>query len=165
MKCRGFKENGKCFDFKCSDVQKHLNMQKFTNTPILIAVYESRNDRPVFDKAYFFPIDLLLDNPDISTNYRKGIGDCYKVPISLTHIGFELIDSTFEQISGGKGKSYTIEQKRLEHPNAYMPWTDQETNLLKELVETGKSVKDIASQLGRKNSAIRSRILKINEGR
>lgn len=165
VKCRGFKDKGKNFDFKCSDVEKHLNMQDFTNTPILIAVYENRNDKPVSDRVYFFPISLLRNNPDIKINFRKGIGDCFKVPLELTHLGFELINSTFENLSGKKGKAYSVEQKRFDHPNAYKPWTESEDKLLSKLVSSGKSVKEIAEEFGRKNSAIRSRLLKIKEGR
>lgn len=165
VKCRGFKDNGQCFDFKCSDVVKHLNMQDFTNTPILIAVYENRNDKPVSERIYFFPISLLKDNPAIKVNYRKGIGNCFKVPLKLTHIGFELINSTFETLSGKKGQTYTVEQARLDYPNAYKPWTESDDQLLKDLVDSGQNIKEIAERFGRKNSAIRSRLLKINEGR
>lgn len=41
VKCRSFYENKRkdiVFNFKCEDVEKHLNMETLTNTPILIAV-------------------------------------------------------------------------------------------------------------------------------
>ena len=163
VKCRGFKEKGQFFDFKCSDVEKHLNMQDFTNTPILIAVYENRNFKPVSERIYFFPLSLFNDNPDIKVNYREGIGDCFKVPIKKTVKGFDLIKTTFETFSGKTGKKYTIEQVRIDYPNAYKPWTKSDDKRLKDLVDSGKSIKEIAEQFGRKNSAIRSRLLKINE--
>jgi len=163
VKCRGFKQQRKYFDFKCEDVTKHLNMQKFTNTPILIAVYENSNNRPLEDKVYLFPIERLDNNLSIKTNYRQGIGDCFKVPISAATVGFDLIDRVFEETSGNKGKSYTIEEKQLKHPNAYNPWTEQEISVLKSMMEIGKSVKEMALELGRKNSAIRSRINKITD--
>lgn len=161
VKCRRFKDEGNFFDFKCSDVKKHMNMQDFTNTPILIAVYENRENKPVADLVYFFPVSLLNNNAEIKVNYRKGIGDCYKVPLELTHVGFELIDTTFEKISGKKEKTYNIEQKRIDHSNAYKPWTEADDQLLSKLVNTGTSIKEIAERFGRKNSAIRSRLIKL----
>jgi len=95
VKCRTFYGKDKFFDFKCEDVKKHLNMQEFTNTPILIAVYELRNKKALPDKVHFFPITLLKDNTDIKTHYRQKIGKCFKVPLNLTQEGFDLINSTF----------------------------------------------------------------------
>lgn len=50
---------------------------------------------------------------------------------------------------------------RLKHPNAYMPWTSEQEELLLELHKEGMSVSRIAKELGRQVGAIRQRLEKL----
>jgi DNA-binding CsgD family transcriptional regulator len=66
---------------------------------------------------------------------------------------------------GGPGPcrpAYTLAEKRERHPRAYEKWTDAEDGQLRELVQSGASVAQIAGRLQRNRGAIRSRIMKLN---
>lgn len=57
--------------------------------------------------------------------------------------------------------TYSIEACRAEHPNAFNPWTDEEDERLKQYLAEGKTVKEIAKILKRKEGGIESRIKKM----
>ncbi len=115
IKCRGFRtsNNKKYFDFKCEDAIKHQNMMSFTNTPILIAVYENRNNKPVSDNIYFFSIQALISS-SLEKHYRKGIGNCYKIPISFTNKGFNFIETMYKEHLGTKENRTLIEKNSIQ---------------------------------------------------
>jgi hypothetical protein len=52
---------------------------------------------------------------------------------------------------------------RLEHPNAYMPWTPEEERILLSSYAKGMTIPELAKLLGRNRGAIRSRLKKLNE--
>lgn len=162
VKCRGFRKNNidSYFDFKHEDVLKHKNMMCFTNTPILIAVYENINNKPIEDNIYFFSIEELL-NSNIEIYYRKGIGKCYRIPISFTKKGFSLITDTYNILIGKEKRTYNIESKKISHSNAYSKWTTEMDSQLKHLFSQKLSIKEISNKLERNNGAIRSRISKL----
>ena len=58
-------------------------------------------------------------------------------------------------------KSYEVAAMRQTHGNAYAPWTEAEENDLKRRHHGGETVDAIAASLGRKPSAIRSRLKKL----
>lgn len=124
VKCRSFYNfKGKTyFDFKCEDVVKHKNMISFTNTPILIAVYQSKEDIPMENDVYMFDIQRLLESKEIEKYFRPGIGDCYRIPVSFTSKGFDLIDQTYRletEIKSSKiKKTLSIGDKKSSDPNA-----------------------------------------------
>ena len=64
------------------------------------------------------------------------------------------------------GTSTVTNQKRLRkiidvHPRAYEPWCDDEDDKLRQMIESGQSVNEIAVYLQRQDGAIRSRIKKL----
>jgi len=160
VKCRGFrKENGEnVFDFKCEDVTKHQNMQKFTNTPILIAVYENISNRPVENKIYFFSIDKLIDSKDIKIHYRNGIGKCYRIPLSFTKEGFSLINESYNNLISKTKPLDIIDIEQQPYRNAYAKWTNEDDERLEVLFCEGKKISELGKIFGRNNGAIRSRI-------
>ena len=162
VKCRGFwKDNGESyFSFKCEDAEKHKNMMGFTNTPIIIAVYQNVNNKPVDNNIYFFAIDTLLSS-DLNTHFRKKVGECYKIPVSFTQKGFDFIDKIYRKYLGVKEENYFVEEKRIKHPNAYRKWSSLDDEKLKALFYDGKSVKELSHFFGRNNGAIRSRVEKL----
>jgi len=57
--------------------------------------------------------------------------------------------------------TYSIEACRVEHPNAYKPWTQEDDDRLEQLFCEGKTVKQLSEIFGRKRGAINSRIKKL----
>jgi len=163
VKCRGFKESNseKSFDFKCSDALKHQNMQKFTNTPILIAVYENVDDSPVADSIFMFSINELLSSKTIEKHTREGIGECYRIPLSFTTEGFSLIDETYKSIIKKTTIPEFIEIQRQKYKNAYSRWTKEDDQKLELSYCEGLSINELSKLFGRNNGAIRSRIKKL----
>jgi hypothetical protein len=56
----------------------------------------------------------------------------------------------------------TLAERRQAHPRAYEPWTDEEEKRLREGHAQGHSVGELARQLQRKPSAVRSRLRRLN---
>jgi hypothetical protein len=56
-----------------------------------------------------------------------------------------------------------IESVRQLHPAAYAAWTEEEEQRLMDLVREGRSVDDIAVELGRQPGGIRSRIKRLED--
>lgn len=56
---------------------------------------------------------------------------------------------------------FSVYAARQDHPNAYIPWTDEADSELVLMWEEGKSVTEIADHFGRKSSAIISRMKKL----
>ena len=59
-------------------------------------------------------------------------------------------------------KSYTFEDKRKEHGNAYLPWDDEADRLLCRMYDEGKSISLLSDIFERTKEAIRSRLKKEN---
>ena len=53
-----------------------------------------------------------------------------------------------------------IEKMRLEYPNAYRPWTNEQDALLKQEFQNGKAVADLSKQLGRHERSVIMRLQK-----
>lgn len=60
-------------------------------------------------------------------------------------------------------KSYTFEDKRKEHGNAYMPWDDEADRLLCRMYDEGKSISLLSDIFERTKEAIRSRLKKLGK--
>jgi len=60
-----------------------------------------------------------------------------------------------------EGKTYSQAEIRSRYPKAYMKWTQEEEAILSEGFLQGKSVEELANILGRKPSAVRSRLRKL----
>ena len=60
-------------------------------------------------------------------------------------------------------KKYTIEEKRQEYGNAYLPWEKEADEYLVRLYEEGKSIKELTEIFERNNGAIRSRLKKLGK--
>lgn len=163
VKCRKFlKSKGvKSFDFKCADVLKHQNMQQFTNTPILIAVYENVNDRPVPDSIYMFSINELISSKTVGKYYREGIGECYRIPLNFTTEGFSLVDETYKMLINKNTIPDYIDSQRQNYRNAYLRWTEEDDKKLELLYCEGHTIKELSEIFERNNGAIRSRINKL----
>lgn len=60
-------------------------------------------------------------------------------------------------------KAYTIEEKRNEHGNAYIPWEEEADQLLCRLYDEGNSISVLAEMFERTKGAIRSRLKKLGK--
>lgn len=160
VKCRGFRNvsGEKYFDFKIEDVIKHTNMQKFTKTPILIAVYENIKDRPSDDKVYLFAIDKLVKSKEIKSHFRKGIGNCYRIPLSFTEEGFGLIKKTYKANFSLDTEIIVAAEEEAKYSTTYEKWTKKCDEKLELLFSKGHSIRELSIIFGRNNGAIRSRI-------
>ncbi|MFJ4422179.1 hypothetical protein ACKI1Q_40905 [Streptomyces galilaeus] len=58
-------------------------------------------------------------------------------------------------------KTYTVEAKRREYPNAYKPWEPEDEQRLAERCAQGVSLSELSQEFGRNEGAIASRLLKI----
>nr|WP_294859323.1 UvrD-helicase domain-containing protein [uncultured Fluviicola sp.] len=59
-------------------------------------------------------------------------------------------------------KSYSVEEFRTRHKDAYKPWTSEFDIQLSEMFIEGTSIKNLSTHFGRTSGAIRSRISKLN---
>lgn len=160
IKCRGFYENKRkelVFNFKCEDVERHLNMQTLTNTPILIAVYQRNGNDVINETPYFFSI-IDTDFSQFDKVYIKSenTGDCYQIPLSRTEQNFDFIKNNWN-----KNKAYSVKEIRKKHTNAYKKWTIEEDEMLEIYFCENKSITELCSLFGRNRGAIKSRIEKL----
>ncbi|MFI6494284.1 hypothetical protein [Streptomyces sp. NPDC050564] len=73
----------------------------------------------------------------------------------------DLVPSRHTATAPEPPKAYTVEDKRKAHPNAYMPWTDQDEQYLAARCAQGASLAQLAREFGRNEGAIASRLMKI----
>ncbi len=57
--------------------------------------------------------------------------------------------------------TYSVEACRMDHPNAYMPWMQEDDDKLEQLFCEGKTTKELSEIFQRKQGAIRSRVKKL----
>jgi hypothetical protein len=102
VKCRGFKSrNGETyFHFNVEDLEKHMNMMSFTKTPIIIAVYERKeNGLPCPNNLFMFNIEDIYKEKDKLRSYNvETSGKCYEIGLSHTVKGFDLVHSYKEEV-------------------------------------------------------------------
>ncbi|WP_291400606.1 hypothetical protein [Daejeonella sp.] len=95
IKCRSFYQNTNddlVFNFKYADYKKHLNMQKETQTPILIAVYKRDGDKVIDDTPYFFSLENLDKNKLNVVDIKAfNTGKCFQIPLKKTVQNFDFI--------------------------------------------------------------------------
>ncbi len=58
-------------------------------------------------------------------------------------------------------KAYSLEEKRKEHGNAYLPWEKEADDILINFYNEGKKIKEIAEIMERSRGAIYSRLKKL----
>lgn len=57
--------------------------------------------------------------------------------------------------------TYSVEACRVDYPNAYIPWTQEDDDKLERLFCEGKTTKELSGIFQRKQGAIRSRVKKL----
>ena len=84
-----------------------------------------------------------------------------ELPKNLQPKDFDLAGKPLNPLTDKSERSYTLEDKRMVHANAYNRWKESEDKKLLELYKKGKSIKELAKLFQRKNSAIKARINKL----
>jgi len=162
VKCRSFRylsDGELSFRFSCKDLEKHLNMQKFTQTPIIIAIYRREGDCFQENIPYFISVDRIKKHSNELTTFfeeNNNTGECYEIPIKLTVQNFEYIKD-FENCKDW----YPIEDMRKKYPNILKKWREEEDDKLEYLYCERTTIKELCSIFGRNERAITYRIEKL----
>ncbi len=131
------------------------------SSPIAIFVFEIKINRPAMealnqidDKGYMVPFEadgrkLVKIGISFSTETR-----------TVEEWDFKIVEKEPQPSSTHK-KAYTMEEKRQEHGNAYLPWEEKADEILVNFYNEGKSIKEIAEIMERSYGAIRSRLKKL----
>lgn len=162
VKCRSFRylsDGELSFRFSCRDVEKHLNMQEYTQTPIIIAVYQRNGDNFKKGIPFFISIDRIKE---LSSSLGKvpvdNVGDCYEIPLRLTIQSFDYI-TDFDRYD--IRKTYSIDKIKESYPNVGKRWTAEEDDKLEVLYCEKTKIVEICSILERSKTSILSRIDKL----
>lgn len=98
VKCKTiYWENRKpYFYFEKEHLEKHLKMQEYTKTPVILAIYErlKDNENPNPEKLYMIDMDYIkkniIEKNKLEPVYRDW-GAAYKIPLNKCKKGFDLI--------------------------------------------------------------------------
>lgn len=85
------------------------------------------------------------------------------IPGKQNYNSVPLKDETTVKAKPEKTKAYTVEQKRSEHGNAYVPWDDEADRLLCRMYDEGKSISLLSDIFERTQGVIRSRLKKLGK--
>ncbi|MBU2527571.1 MAG: PUR family DNA/RNA-binding protein [Bacteroidetes bacterium] len=119
------------------------------------------------NRTYFLDVKLTKDGDrylKISENKRIEESEFERHQIIVFEEGIDKLAEKITEVAKkirAEEKSYSLEDKRKTHRNAYQPWTDEDDNRLELLYCEGKSVTDLSKEFGRNNGAIQSRIKKL----
>lgn len=93
VKCVSYYGKGerKFFAFSEEELQKYLNVEKATKTPVLLAVFQRRNDTPVEESFCMVEVDLIQKLIDTFGRRKKEYGWIYSIPLKITKPGFDLL--------------------------------------------------------------------------
>lgn len=130
-------------------------------SPIAIFIFEIKINKPakealkqIDDKGYMVPFKaderkLVKIGISFSTETR-----------TIQDWDFKVIEKKSQLFSSHK-KAYTMDSKREEHGNAYLPWEEKADKILVKFYNEGKKIKEIAEIMERSDGAIRSRLKKL----
>jgi hypothetical protein len=120
-------------------------------------------------RTYFFDVKCAADGTRYMTlSETRQVGEereHHRVMIFEEHLQAFLEGlSEATEFLRVSGKAYSIEEIRRQHPRAYEQWTKEEDNRLRARFEQGFGMPELAHEFNRKESAIRSRLLKLGLG-
>ncbi|SFS33341.1 DUF3276 family protein [Sphingobacterium wenxiniae] len=119
-----------------------FDVKRSENGSLYLSVSESKRTDDGFEKY-----NILIFEEDIK-DFKKAFNRAIKKLEKLT-------DPESER------KSYTLDDIREQHPQAYRPWSTEDDEKLEALFCEGKTVKELANIFERKEGAITSRIKKL----
>lgn len=119
-----------------------FDVKKSENGSLYLSVSESKRTDDGFEKY-----KILIFEEDIK-DFQKVFNRAVKKLEKLT-------DSESDK------NSYTLDDIREQHPQAYLPWSPEDDEKLEALFCEGKTIKELANIFERKAGAITSRIKKL----
>lgn len=119
-----------------------FDVTKSENGSLYLSVSESKRTDDGFEKY-----KILIFEEDIK-DFKKVFNRAVKKLEKLTDLESDK-------------KSYTLDDIREQHPQAYRPWSAEDDEKLEALFCEGKTVKELANIFQRKEGAITSRIKKL----
>ncbi|QIH32314.1 DUF3276 family protein [Sphingobacterium sp. DR205] len=119
-----------------------FDVKKSENGSLYLSVSESKRADDGFEKY-----KILIFEEDIR-DFKKVFNRAVKKLEKLTDLESDK-------------KSYTLDDIREQHPQAYRPWSAEDDEKLEALFCEGKTVKELAATFERKEGAITSRIKKL----
>ncbi len=119
--------------------------------------------------------DLVVTDPVIKEKFKEeGVGTykfnrdvyiCVSLGEEFQLEHYKLVASVFEIETGflanPKVKAYTFKEIRVDHPQAYAPWTAEDDRLLLKKFKDNCSIDEMAAFFQRKSGAISSRLKKL----
>lgn len=100
----------KCFTFyndsfyiEYTDVKRHNNMQNYSGSPVVLAIYERNGDAPIPGSLKMINIQTILEKKNKSSIKYDDKSKCLIVPLALTKQGFSLIDEVRQVIEEEHG--------------------------------------------------------------
>lgn len=109
--------------------------------------------------------DAFLDGtavPELAASLGRSERSVRWTLYHLRLIPFPADDVPDPRPKAEKPKAYTAEDKRKTHPNAYMPWSDEDDQLLAERCAQGVPLDGLSREFGRNEGGIAARLKKIN---
>lgn len=101
---RNIEVETKCFSFyndsfyiEYTDVKRHENMQNYSGSPVVLAIYERNGDTPIPNSLRMISIQNILEENNKSVKFDDK-SKCFIVPLALTKQSFSLIDEVRESI-------------------------------------------------------------------
>lgn len=101
---RNIEVETKCFTFykghfyiEYSDIKGHQNMQTYSGSPVVLAIYERKDDVPIENSLFMLSIDTILEENNKKVRYDEE-KKCLVIPCSLGKPGFSLIDEVRKNI-------------------------------------------------------------------
>lgn len=98
VKCKTiyWKKGKPYFYFEKDDLEKHLKMQEYTRTPVVLAFYErcsKDRENPLHDKLYMMDMDYIHERIAMKEKPGPSNGqEAYCIPVAKCLKGFELIE-------------------------------------------------------------------------
>jgi F-box protein 18 (helicase) len=112
--------------------------------------------------SIYIPMDLLPDNLQKSTQIHILKKPIEKEKTKIKTLQAKIpIHQRIEKETKVKEKSYSVDEVRLKHKDAYKPWTKELDNKLTIMHFNGLSRREMAINFGRTKGAILSRIRKL----
>ncbi|PKB18855.1 DNA helicase RecQ [Flavobacterium sp. 5] len=128
----------------------HLAKLYSDGHPINLSVYISDQEISKIAQA-----KIRLENPPALKSYF----DFFEETISYDKIRIGL--TILEKENDAKIKTYSVDNIRLEHSEAYKKWNIEEDVKLEKMYKEGKKIKELTSIFGRNEGSINSRLKKI----
>ena len=141
--------------------EKLRSLRQEIATELAVPAYFVFPDETLRQMAIQLPADreALLRLKGVGPNKLQQFGERFLDSIA-EHVevhGDGASSASTETLAGTRGRMY-VERQRDSYPRAYEKWLPEEDERLGRLFESGRSIPEIASELGRQPTAIESRL-------